>query len=81
MDGLVTYVDLAEKASRYSFQLTGLHSGGEAAKEVKQEKEERVEKEEVGGKGDKAQSVCLPLLLQQIYLISAATEEKSTRYT
>lgn len=36
MDGLATYADLAEAASRYSFRLTGLRRGGEA-KEVERE--------------------------------------------
>lgn len=72
MDGLVTYVDLAEKANRYSFQLIGVHTGGEA-EEVKQE--ERVEKEEVVEKGDKAQSIHFPHLLQWIYLFAATGKE------
>lgn len=40
MDRLVTCVDLAETAGRYSFQLTGLH-WGEKAKELKQERRRR----------------------------------------
>lgn len=49
MDGLVTYVDLAETANPYSFQLTGLQSGGWEVKQERQ-KEEHVEKEVVVGK-------------------------------
>lgn len=52
MDGMVTYVDPAETASRYSFQLTGLHSGGEAQK-VKQEWD-KIEKK----KGKKKEESC-----------------------
>lgn len=44
MDGSVQYVDLAAMAGRYSFRLTGLHSGGES-KEVKEEQEKEQQTE------------------------------------
>lgn len=79
MDGMVTYVDLAETASRYSFQLTSLHSAGDT-KEAKTE-QEKVEKEEVvWKKGAKHGPSIFPLTPQWICL-STATETGSEKTT
>lgn len=44
MDGSVTYVDLAKTAGRYSFQPTGLHSGGKVEELKDHKKEDTVKK-------------------------------------
>ncbi len=76
MDGMVTYVDLAETFSRYSFYLTCLHSGG-ATTEVEKERE-KVEKEEVVGKCSKIQSIHVFDSIPNKSVYSTEAQEQTT---